>query len=380
MRKSFAFLLTLAISSLMTCPALAATERPSVAHMVVSNPSGVMRTPGGAAVTGNSTVSGRSSSENVSGNKTGSGNSIQKQPVMRGTWLSYVDMQEMLKGMDQESFDTAFGKICDTIRENGGNTIFVHVRSHNDAIYPSAVYPWSTHMLQGADPGYDPLKDMVKIAHDSGLSIHAWINPYGYRNGMISEHPELSNLSNILAGVAEILAGYDVDGIHFDDYFPPLGASTLNAMVSQVHQVCAANGRLFGIAPQGNIQNNIAMGADVETWLSKRGYVDYIAPQIYWTDNYGAEGTQAMSSERLSAWRALNKAGIPMYVGMALYRAGNQMKDDSGWTKQDDNLKRQAEKAKSLGYRGYILYNTKSQMVPNDTQKKEISNLKSVAW
>lgn len=303
-----------------------------------------------------------------------------KPEAMKGTWLSFVDEEDLLKNKTREDFDKTFDSICRKLRDNGGNTIFVHVRSHNDAIYPSAVYPWSMHMLSGTDPGYDPLKDMVKIAHKEGLAIHAWINPYGYRNGMISEHPELANDVNILAGIRELLDNYEIDGIHFDDYFPPLGAEALNNMVHSVHELCAEKGRVFGISPQGNIDNNMAMGADVTTWLSKIGYVDYIAPQIYWTDNYGENGNTKMSTERLEAWAKLNTADIPMYVGMALYRAGNEYKDDPGWMKQNDNLKKQAEKAVSLGYDGYIIYNTKSQIKPNGIQNTEIGKLKDVKW
>ena len=301
-----------------------------------------------------------------------------KEYIMKGTWLSFVDMEELLKNQTKQTFDETFGLICNIIYKNGGNTIFVHVRSHNDAIYPSSVYPWSNHMLNGQDPGYDPLSDMVDIAHHSGLKIHAWINPYGYRQGQISEHPELSSSENIINGVAEILIRYDVDGIHFDDYFPPVGKEEINAMIANVHQLCSSKNKLFGIAPQGNIQNNRSMGADVDTWLSKKGYIDYIAPQIYWTDCYGKD-EKSMSSDRLNEWKKLNKANIPMYVGMALYRAGNDIEEDPGWLKYSDNLAKQAKKAKELGYKGYILYNTKSQLSPNEGQKNELIELKK-AW
>ena len=297
---------------------------------------------------------------------------------VKGVWLSFLDYQSMLKGKNQAAFDQTFQTICATIAANGGNAIFVHVRSHNDAIYPSSIYPWSSVMLGGANPGYDPLADMVSIAHSSGLKIHAWINPYGFRNGAYSGNAALANAANIVGGVSEIVTKYAVDGIHFDDYFPPVGAANINAMLSQVHQVCAANGKVFGIAPQGNVENNIKMGADVATWLSVPGYIDYIAPQIYWTDNYGKAGNVAMSSQRLSQWKSLNKIGIPMYVGMALYRAGTPLAADPGWTLQNNNLAKQAQVAAGLGYSGYILYNTASEILPNAGQKAELANLKTV--
>lgn len=295
---------------------------------------------------------------------------------MRGVWLSFIDQQSYLRGKGKDAYDSSFRSICQTAASKGLNTIFVHVRSHNDAIYPSSIYPWSSQMLLGVDPGFDPLADMVSIAHESGLQIHAWINPYGYRNGVICGNAALATNDNIVAGVTEILDKYAVDGIHFDDYFPPVGAANINSMVSRVHTVCANHGKVFGIAPQGNIDNCIKAGADINTWLSTPGYIDYIAPQIYWTDSYGAAGNTTMSSTRLAAWKALNKAGITMYVGMALYRAGSVSASDPGWSRQTNNLATQSAKAQSLGYTGYILYNTASIMNPNAAMQQELANLK----
>ncbi|MCR5747142.1 MAG: family 10 glycosylhydrolase [Lachnospiraceae bacterium] len=300
----------------------------------------------------------------------------QAATTMKGLWLSFIDQQQFLRGKGQADYDASFKAICQTAASKGLNTIFVHVRSHNDAIYPSKIYPWSSEMLFGVNPGFDPLADMVKIAHESGLQIHAWINPYGYRKGVICGNPALATNDNIVAGVNEILDNYAVDGIHFDDYFPPIGAANINSMMSRVHQACANHGKVFGVAPQGNIQNCLAAGADVTTWLSTPGYIDYIAPQIYWTDNYGAAGNVTMSSNRLAAWRSLNKAGIPMYVGMALYRAGSPSTSDRGWISRTNNLAIQNAKAQSLGYTGYILYNTAAIMTPNAYMVQELAALK----
>ncbi len=308
--------------------------------------------------------------------KTSKKTSSQETTEMRGVWLSFIDQQKYLKGKNKNNYDNAFDSICKKAAGKGLNTIFVHVRSHNDAIYPSTVYPWSKQMLDGKDPGFDPLSDMVSIAHKNGLEIHAWINPYGYRNGSYCGDASLATEANIAAGVNEILNGYDVDGIHFDDYFPPIGASAINSMVSRVHGLCSEQGKKFGIAPQGNIDNCLAAGADVKTWLSSPGYLDYIAPQIYWTDYYGKSGTVTMSSDRLSAWKSLNKAGIPMYVGMALYWAGSQSKSDPGWARYTDNLMRQQQKAVKLGYKGYILYNTEAIMDPTPAMETELNNLR----
>ncbi|SKB76497.1 Uncharacterized lipoprotein YddW, UPF0748 family [Lachnospiraceae bacterium] len=274
---------------------------------------------------------------------------------LKGVWVSFLDWQLFLKGKDQASFDAAFGSICDTAAANGLNALFVHVRSHNDAVYPSNIYPWSTMMLNG-NPGYDPLAEMVSIAHSKGLQFHAWINPYGYRNGVITGNPALATNSNVVAGVQEIVNNYAVDGIHFDDYFPAIGKASVNSMVSSVHQVCAASGKVFGISPAGNLSNLRASSADVDTWLSTPGYVDYLAPQIYWSDQYGAAGNIAMYSNRIAQFKAIDTAGIPLYVGLAAYKAGQPIGSDPGWTLNSSNLATQCDKARAQGYTGYILY------------------------
>ncbi len=303
--------------------------------------------------------------------------SVQAAPApagFKGVWISYLDIQARLKGQPQGNFDSIFGAMCDKVAAQGCNAVIVHVRSHNDAIYPSSVYPWSTVMLNG-NPGFDPLADMVSIAHSKGLQFHAWINPYGYRNGVVAGNPALANNGNVVAGVQEIVSKYPVDGIHFDDYFPPLGTAALNQMVSSVHGVCEASGKVFGISPQGNIENNRAMGADIDTWLSAPGYVDYLCPQIYWTDNYGAAGNVTMYSTRLAAWKALDKAGIPLYVGLAAYRAGSPIASDPGWALSSSNLATQVDKARANGYSGYIIYSYSSLESP--AAAAELSGLAS---
>lgn len=291
---------------------------------------------------------------------------------IHGVWISFLDWQANLKGKGEADFTSTFSAMCDNVLAHGGNAVIVHVRSHNDAVYPSAIYPWSTTMLNG-DPGFDPLATMVSVAHSKGLSFHAWINPYGYRNGAYAGNPALATQDNIVAGVSEIVNNYAVDGVHFDDYFPPLGAEAHNSMVSRVYGAAHAAGKVFGISPQGNVENNMAAGADVRTWLSTPGYVDYLAPQIYWSDNYGAAGTTTMFTNRLNQWAALNTAGVQMYLGMAAYRAGNPLAADPGWMMRSDNLVTQANQAAGKGWGGYFLYSYATLNSPN--AQAELSNL-----
>ncbi len=113
----------------------------------------------------------------------------------------------------------------------------------------------------------------------------------------------------IVDGVREIVENYDVDGIHFDDYFYVAGTHDgttqnqrmdyVNMLIQDVYQTIKSidDHVVFGISPQGNYENCISDGADIDTWLSEEGYIDYLMPQIYWSDQYG-EGNEAMFTQR----------------------------------------------------------------------------------
>ena len=186
----------------------------------------------------------------------------------------------------------------------------------------------------------------------------------------------------IAQGAAEIAENYDVDGIHFDDYFYPSEdpsldsaayesytqsvenplpllewrAANINAMVAQVYESIKAVKEevVFGISPQGNIANDEAMGADVKTWAAVPGYVDYLAPQLYFSFENEALGYL----EALEEWAALPQhEGLKLYAGLALYKVGTDA-DGGTWLGRDDIIALQAEAALEAGYQGVILYSS----------------------
>lgn len=173
---------------------------------------------------------------------------------VKGIWISYIELAEIMQGQSKEGFRRNIAAVFDNCVSLGINTVYVHVRSHSDAYYKSELFPWSKYITGtlGNDPGYDPLAVMLKEAHSRSLSFQAWINPlracstgqigsYGnfpvysfataagmkgkyavdvsgtyYLNPAYEEVTEL-----IAAGASEILANYNVDGLHIDDYFYP---------------------------------------------------------------------------------------------------------------------------------------------------------------
>lgn len=331
----------------------------------------------------------------------------------KAVWFSYINM-ETLKDNEELEFKSNFTQICETIKNNQLDTIIVQVRPFMDSIYPSDLFPISTSISSSNEMNYDALEIMVDIAHNHNLKIEAWINPYRIsyneaqfnyfsENSMIadwidSEHI-LINGSNailnpasekardyIVSGVEEIINKYDVDGIHMDDYFyveSLFGNTTIeqrcqnvNLLVKQLYQMIKEKDAsiTFGISPQGNLDNARNIGADIDTWLSESGYVDYVMPQIYWSDQWGMDGSVEMFSTRVSAYSELHTNDhIKIYAGLALYLAGQNVKDDIGWSQNTDNLKRQSDILKEYGWNGFSLFDYDSMNDPSTHE--ELNNL-----
>ena len=247
----------------------------------------------------------------VSGGSPGSGE-------MRGVWVSYLDWNGWAK--DEAGYKKAMDQTLDLCVQKGLNAVFLQVRPDGDAMYPSQYFPWSKFASgkQGKNPGYDPLAYAVQAAHQRGLQLHAWINPYritGYlnrysdlcasnpaiawakdgdssndrwvlcQNGEYYYNPAIPQVRQlIIDGVKEIVTNYGVDGIHFDDYFYPnlddskaetwfdypeyqaSGTSlsvaawrrnNVNELVRGVYSVVKSirPQALFGISPEGYLQN-----------------------------------------------------------------------------------------------------------------------------
>ncbi len=327
---------------------------------------------------------------------------------LMGVWVPYMSLN--VPEHTQEAFEANFKGIADSAREKGLNALFVHVRPFSDALYPSELYPWS-HILtgtQGKDPGFDPLKFMVEYTHSLGMEFHAWINPLRVKTaenpkelsgpiadlradapyyfmecqGALYLDPAYPYVRTLIAkGAAEIAEKYPVDGIHFDDYFYPSQeegpdaeayrlhvetvsepldlmdwrTANINAMVAEVYdRVKAVNPEVqFGISPQGNIQNDIGMGADVEAWCAVPGYIDYVCPQVY----YSFENPGLNFSQALEDWQGMyRRKGLELYIGLALYKAGDSAQGEA-WA-GGDVISRQIEAARELPCNGVVLYSS----------------------
>ena len=304
---------------------------------------------------------------------------------MRAAWVSTVYNLDWPKTKNNASKQKQeLTQLMDKLKGCGINTIVLQVRPESDALYKSSINPWSKYLTgtQGKDPGYDPLAFAVQEAHKRGMELHAWMNPYRVTssgtdlNSLVSSHPARKNPSWVIKynnkmyydpgnpavvdylvkTVKEVVDKYDVDGIHFDDYFYPSSSfpddasykaygkgqdrnnwrrENVNTLLKKVKAVVnARSGCEFGVSPFGIWRNKSSdcpdgsetsgsqsyynMLADSRTWIRK-GYVDYIVPQIYWPI-----GLKVADYSKLVKWWANEVKGydVDLYIGQGIYKQG----------------------------------------------------------
>lgn len=286
----------------------------------------------------------------------------------KAIWISYVDLAPMLAAENADDFRKLFKAACADISDLGCNTIFVHIRPFGDAVYTSELFPTSEYLCGN----YDALEIICETAHDLKLSVHAWINPLrlqtaerlksfaGYKTAdwfldgddkvsYIDEdghlwldpaYPEVREL--IAEGTYEIVSNYNVDGLHYDDYFYPttdqlfdaecfaqMGCGrdldewrreNISVMCRGIYEsVKNADSRCeVSISPQGNIENNYyKLYADVEKWCCETGICDRIIPQIY----FGYDNAVKPFMRTLEEWRILCESGaVSLNIGLAVYK------------------------------------------------------------
>ena len=174
----------------------------------------------------------------------------------------------------------------------------------------------------------------------------------------------------VIDGAVEICENYDVDGIHIDDYFYPSGVTdafdyiafselgngrthkqfrydSVNNLVKGMYDAIHAVNPdlLFGISPAGNMSNNRGyLSADIDTWCTTEGYIDYIAPQVYWSFDYYRDFAKFDICSK--DWGNLVTCeSVDLVIGMGLYRTvgASYSESDPGWYLYKDNVKRMLE-------------------------------------
>jgi len=307
----------------------------------------------------------------------------------------------------------------------GMNVIILQVRPTADAFYPSAIEPWTRYLTgtpgQAPEPYYDPLQFWIQECHKRGMELHAWLNPYrvalNHQQPLAGNHIAFQNPEWILKYgnslyfdpglpqtrefaaqvVKDIVTRYDVDAIHFDDYFYPyplkedfpdtasfafynrgfspedkadwrrenvdIIIKMLNDTIKSVKPWVK-----FGISPFG-VWRNIAddprgsdsgagatnydhLYANIIKW-QENGWIDYTLPQLYWQI-----GHPLADFEKLAHWWKLHTYDRGMYIGHGVYKSdpASEVKE---WT-QPGELPKQIRLLREIpGIGGSAFYSSK---------------------
>lgn len=351
---------------------------------------------------------------------------------VRAVFISYIELTKYIKNKDVDVSKDNINKMISNIKNLGFNTVIVQIRSFSDAIYESNIFPWSSTVSssEGVFPGYDILDYFIEVCKTNNILIFGWINPYRVRSSVSS----ISNLNPaykyigtdylfedegiyynpskqevedlIVAGVEEVVSNYKLDGILFDDYFYPnqdldyldylqylesddslsfneYHLMIINKMIKRVHEVCNKHNVLFGISPDGNIENNYnKVFADVKRWLSSDEYVDFIMPQVY----YGFFNQSKSFKSVIDEWNSLISGNIDLYIALAFYKVGvvdrYARSGSDEWINNSDIIMREIILSRNLKhYNGFSLFRYDylfDNSLYTNTTMLEIENMKKI--
>jgi uncharacterized lipoprotein YddW (UPF0748 family) len=345
----------------------------------------------------------------------------------RGVWVATVANIDWPSrpGLSTQDQQSEIVRILDNHKKLGINAIILQVRPSADAIYLSELEPWTAYLSgeqsQAPDPFYDPLEYWITEAHKRGMELHAWFNPYRIKqqeedslaeNHVIKLHPDWAfeyagktyfDPGNpevwefLIKVVTDVVSRYDIDAVHFDDYFYPYPVYGLDLPDSGMfrqyggkyypdqindwrrHNVDTVIQQLsaaikaekpwvkFGISPFGVWRNRHVdpngsettagtsnydnLYADVIKW-QREGWIDYLMPQLYWRD-----GHPAADFSTLAYWWQDFAYGRAMYYGLAPYRI-NRKSDYKQWKRKKYFLK-QIDLIRSVDVQGFGYFSSR---------------------
>ena len=329
---------------------------------------------------------------------------LNAQITFKGAWIATVanidwPTPEAVGNTERQQQEMVF--LLDSLQSLGINAIIFQVRPTADALYRSEYEPvahWltGTQGSWGEQEPWDPLAWTIEQAHARHMEVHVWLNPYRVNlnktdtsilapDHIMRQHPEWFweyakqwyfdpgqpiTRAWICMIVQDIVARYDIQAIHMDDYFYPypVGGKPLpdqrtfeayprgftdirdwrrdnvNLAIQDISATIheCRPGVQFGISPFGvwrnasvdptgsattaGITNYDDLYADIRLWI-KSGWIDYVLPQLYWEI-----GKKAADYETLARWWANEVRGTncQLYIGMAPYRLEGAKKD-SPW-------------------------------------------------
>ncbi len=323
----------------------------------------------------------------------------QPSKIQSYIWITYYELNDMLE--DPNTFRTQIEDVIKNCKTLDIKNIFIHIRAFGETIYQSDYFPLQEN-VKSYD--FDIFKYIIEQCHKNGISVHAWINPYriststtnidqinvespaykwlkdenvsndnnvGFANG-IYLNPSGPNVNAlVLDGIREIIAKYEIDGIHFDDYFYPTQSTdfdsaiynqyvqetanplslsdwrraNVNALISACYTAIkyADKQIVFSVSPAADIQHNFEnLYADVQEWV-REGYVDIIIPQLYFGFEYPDENFRFKSL--FNKWKNLREnKKTKLVIGLGNYKAIPTLEaDKKEWQERSDIIARQVE-------------------------------------
>lgn len=302
----------------------------------------------------------------------------------RGAWVATVaNISWPTKGnFSPERQKEEAMNILNLLKQANFNAVILQVRPSADALYKSNLEPWSYFLTgeigKAPTPFYDPLEFWISEAHKRGMELHVWLNPYRahhtsgggvteksivnkfggdvvkLKNGMWWFDPSSQKVQDhVSAVVKDLVKRYDIDAVHFDDYFYPYAEynggrdfpdskswavyqasggtlskadwrrGSVNKFVKRMYDEIHAEKKFvkFGIAPFGIWKSGYPsdvrgssqyddLFADAKLWLNE-GWVDYFSPQLYWKEG----GAQSFSS-LLKWWQSENTKKRHLWPGI----------------------------------------------------------------
>lgn len=340
---------------------------------------------------------------------------------LRAVWVATVGRIDYPVGNVESVHKEQYIEYLDLFEKYNLNTVIFQIRPCSDAFYDSPYEPWSQYITgqQGKSPGYDMLGWLIEETHKRGMEFHAWLNPYRVSksagtwysvgasthpakqhpewtvtyNGELLYRPACEEVKQLLVNVIDdVITKYDVDGIHFDDYFYPYPTASerynddadykaygsaysnvgdfrraqVDDVIKRVHDLIVAKkpGVVFSIAPFGiwrnkasdaagsdsnGLQNYDDLYADVRKWCQE-GWIDLIAPQLY-----NATSNIAMNYTKMLNWWSKNAFKAKLAIGHGVYRFGVEAEGASyqsadELTRQLDQLRATPEVIGSIHY------------------------------
>lgn len=316
-----------------------------------------------------------------------------KKYEFRAAWVATVfniDWPSQ-KGLSVNEQKQEFINIVENAKSMNLNALIVQIRPTADAFYKSSLNPYSEFLTgqEGKNPGYDPLEFMISTCHANSIEFHAWFNPFRVTNSKTEKAFAPNSVVNthkdwivdyegkkyinpgipearafVVNSIAEVVKNYDIDAIHFDDYFYPYPSKNpfpddasfamygkgdkktwrrenINSFMKSVYETVKTEKHYVrvGVSPFGvwrNIENDItgsktnagvssydSLNADIRFWI-EQNWIDYVIPQIYWERS----NTRTPYNTLVDYWayENLKNPDLHLYIGHASYRI-NDWKD-----------------------------------------------------